>query len=210
MVEQVFSDKTGTLTCNVMDFRKCSINGVSYGLGTTEIGKAYAKRMNLPIPDEPVKDPNDPVTPHVNFSDPELKAALQNKASAQGEAIGEFFLHLALNHEVIPEDVAGNLVYSASNPDEAALVYAARHFGKVFTSNELNQLVVTVRKNCCSLPLPSHAGRRESAHHPLSGRRRGAQVRTASQPAVFERSQALIGDCTASERQDRAVLQGRR
>ena len=81
MVEQVFSDKTGTLTCNVMDFRKCSINGVSYGLGTTEIGKAYARRMNLPIPDDPVKDPNDPVTPHVNFSDPELKAVLQNKAS---------------------------------------------------------------------------------------------------------------------------------
>ncbi|POM78342.1 P-type ATPase (P-ATPase) Superfamily, partial [Phytophthora palmivora] len=41
-IEYVFSDKTGTLTCNVMEFRKCSIGGVSYGFGTTEIGRAVA------------------------------------------------------------------------------------------------------------------------------------------------------------------------
>ena len=210
MVEQVFSDKTGTLTCNVMDFRKCSINGVSYGLGTTEIGKAYARRMNLPIPDDPVKDPNDPVTPHVNFSDPELKAALQNKASPEGEAIGEFFLHLALNPEVIPEEVAGTLVYSASNPDEAALVYAARHFGKVFTSNELNQMVVTVRERMTDLFHNRMPGDERARVTPLSGGRRGTQIRAASELTVFERSQALIGDRTAPERQDCAVLQGRR
>ena len=30
-VEFVFSDKTGTLTCNIMEFKKCSINGTIYG-----------------------------------------------------------------------------------------------------------------------------------------------------------------------------------
>ncbi len=37
-IEYIFSDKTGTLTCNIMEFRKCFIQGVSYGYGTTEIG----------------------------------------------------------------------------------------------------------------------------------------------------------------------------
>ena len=36
-ISHVFTDKTGTLTSNYMDFRKLSVNGVSYGLGTTEV-----------------------------------------------------------------------------------------------------------------------------------------------------------------------------
>ncbi|RYH06679.1 hypothetical protein EON65_42580 [archaeon] len=45
-ISHVFSDKTGTLTCNVMDFRKASINGVVYGEGITEIGKLVCKVAN--------------------------------------------------------------------------------------------------------------------------------------------------------------------
>ena len=30
-VEYVFSDKTGTLTCNIMEFKNITINGISYG-----------------------------------------------------------------------------------------------------------------------------------------------------------------------------------
>ena len=30
-IEYIFSDKTGTLTCNIMEFKKLSINGISYG-----------------------------------------------------------------------------------------------------------------------------------------------------------------------------------
>ena len=32
-VEYVFSDKTGTLTCNIMEFKKFSAGSVSYGSG---------------------------------------------------------------------------------------------------------------------------------------------------------------------------------
>ncbi|KAK4762834.1 hypothetical protein SAY86_008602 [Trapa natans] len=36
-IEYIFSDKTGTLIRNMMDFFKCSIGGVVYGTGITEI-----------------------------------------------------------------------------------------------------------------------------------------------------------------------------
>jgi phospholipid-translocating ATPase len=47
-VDTILSDKTGTLTCNQMDFFRCSIGGVSYGKGTTEV-EASAARLGLPL-----------------------------------------------------------------------------------------------------------------------------------------------------------------
>ena len=35
----IFSDKTGTLTSNLMQFRKCLVDGISYGLGESDIGR---------------------------------------------------------------------------------------------------------------------------------------------------------------------------
>lgn len=40
-VEFIFSDKTGTLTQNVMVFRKCSINGKTYGTELFNLFKAF-------------------------------------------------------------------------------------------------------------------------------------------------------------------------
>ncbi|KAF2302852.1 hypothetical protein GH714_009298 [Hevea brasiliensis] len=45
-VEILLSDKTGTLTCNQMEFRKCSIAGISYGGALNEVDLAASKRMN--------------------------------------------------------------------------------------------------------------------------------------------------------------------
>jgi P-type E1-E2 ATPase len=63
-IEYIFSDKTGTLTCNRMDFMKCSIGGITYGAGYTEIAVNRAKREGRelqpltdtePLPGAPVR-----------------------------------------------------------------------------------------------------------------------------------------------------------
>lgn len=48
-VQMILTDKTGTLTCNQMEFRKCSIAGISYGGNINKIDRAASKRMNVEV-----------------------------------------------------------------------------------------------------------------------------------------------------------------
>ncbi|KAJ8445404.1 hypothetical protein Cgig2_031217 [Carnegiea gigantea] len=51
-VEYIFTDKTGTLTRNLMEFFKCSIGGQVYGTGTTEIERGVAERTGVKVREE--------------------------------------------------------------------------------------------------------------------------------------------------------------
>jgi phospholipid-transporting ATPase len=136
-IEYIFSDKTGTLTCNVMDFRKFCVNGVTYGQGMTEIKRQVMLKQGRAVVDAPPPPPGARQTPHVDLIDNSLEDLLTSRTGQQYKDVKEFLLHLAVNHEVVPEYYEDkSLGYSASSPDEAALCYGARHFGFAFQGRD--------------------------------------------------------------------------
>ena len=116
-IEFVFSDKTGTLTENQMQFKRCSVNGVKYGLLTQKEAQEMPSSVNL--------------HEKFTFRDPNLLKTLQEDPEDSG--LGEFVELLALCHTVIPEqDDKGVLHFQAASPDEEALAIAAHCFGYTF------------------------------------------------------------------------------
>ncbi|TDH69843.1 hypothetical protein CCR75_002347 [Bremia lactucae] len=143
-IAYVFSDKTGTLTCNVMEFRKCSIDGVSYGSGMTEIGRAALVRAGKDVPMEPTLAYDQTPMPFVNFVDPTFFEAMHNSTD-HALNIYAFFEHLAVCHTVIPEHLeSGEVRFSASSPDEQALVAGAAFVGFQFVSRSVGAATVNV------------------------------------------------------------------
>lgn len=142
-VEYIFSDKTGTLTCNVMDFRKFCVNGKCYGEGVTEIKRQVMLKKGMKVPLPPKPAPGTKTTEHVDLVDSVLEATLSSGKGSEYWNLRTFFTHLAINHEVVPEQgEGGKMIYSASSPDESALCYGAHHFGFTFRTRETNGLTV--------------------------------------------------------------------
>ncbi|XP_076877504.1 phospholipid-transporting ATPase IA isoform X3 [Brachyhypopomus gauderio] len=115
-VKYIFSDKTGTLTCNVMQFKKCTIAGVAYGHSSHSMEEA-------------------------GFNDPSLLENLQSNHPT-ASVIREFMTMMAICHTAVPERNGDTIIYQAASPDEGALVRAARQLGFVFSARTPDSVIV--------------------------------------------------------------------
>lgn len=153
-VDTILSDKTGTLTCNSMEFIKCSVAGTAYGRGITEVERAMAKRKGSPslannesdgsADDEGAKR-GKPLIKGYNFKDERIThGRWVNEPNP--DIIQSFLRLLAICHTAIPEvdEATGQVSYEAESPDEAAFVVAARELGFEFCKR--TQTSISVRE----------------------------------------------------------------
>ena len=127
-IEYVFSDKTGTLTCNEMEFRCCSVAGSAYSETVDdskkgEDGEDAAGWRNFAQMRSLLEGTS--TNPFVDSEGPDANAV-------EREVLREFLTLLAVCHTVIPEERDGKTIYQASSPDEAALVAGAELLGYQF------------------------------------------------------------------------------
>lgn len=128
-IEYIFSDKTGTLTRNEMEFRQCSIGGIQYA---------------DEVPEDKRATESDPNSGGIwNFD----KLRQNLKTHENRMAIHHFLALLAVCHTVIPEkrdEKPGEIKYQAASPDEGALVEGAVMLGYRFIARRPKSVTILV------------------------------------------------------------------
>ncbi|SCU87370.1 LAFA_0E06326g1_1 [Lachancea sp. 'fantastica'] len=168
-IEYIFSDKTGTLTQNVMEFKKCTINGISYGRAYTEALAGLRKRQGFDVEAEGEQErnairedkrimvkelmtlnPSSEVDENaLTFVSKEIVQDLRGASGDYQKSCNEhFMLALALCHSVLVEKSKSDpekLELKAQSPDEAALVGTAKEMGFSFAGKTKRGLIVEVQ-----------------------------------------------------------------
>jgi phospholipid-transporting ATPase len=121
-VEFVFSDKTGTLTKNEMEFRKCTVNNKVFG--------------DLPHSDSKKK--------YTINGDYRAYDILNSSSQSEDKVkLNEFFTCIAVCHSAyVEEKDKGELIYQSSSPDEIALLLGASQMGFTFSKRSTSSIEI--------------------------------------------------------------------
>uniref|UniRef100_A0A2R9CH62 Phospholipid-transporting ATPase n=1 Tax=Pan paniscus TaxID=9597 RepID=A0A2R9CH62_PANPA len=133
-IHYIFSDKTGTLTQNIMTFKKCCINGQIYGDHRDASQHNHNKIEQVDFSWNTYADGK------LAFYDHYLIEQIQ---SGKEPEVRQFFFLLAVCHTVMVDRTDGQLNYQAASPDEGALVNAARNFGFAFLARTQNTITIS-------------------------------------------------------------------
>ena len=139
-VKFIFTDKTGTLTKNYMEYKAMSINGKIYGINNNK------EKKNKKI----INDEFGSIT-NFNFTCHEFKKDFINninKDDTQYNRIYLFLLCLSLCHSVITDQNSlPKIIYKSSSPDETAMVNCARYFGLIFSGRDIYDNIFILQNN---------------------------------------------------------------
>ncbi|WOL06845.1 phospholipid-transporting ATPase 1 [Canna indica] len=153
-IRYIFSDKTGTLTENKMEFRRASLYGKDYGRFLHQSNHT-TDEINY---EGELEGPRQKLKSEIN-TDSELLALLRRGIEGEERiAAHDFFLTLAACNTVIPmskrssspssfkkaANEVGAIDYQGESPDEQALVIAASAYGYTLLERTTGHVVVNV------------------------------------------------------------------
>lgn len=121
-VEYVFSDKTGTLTCNIMEFKKFTAGKRFYGTNF----KPTKKQLD-----------------NVSFNDPSFDMVLNDPNDEDHKSLIRTLIFLSLCHTIIIDKKTS--AFNASSPDELALANFAKQEGYEFVGPDSQDNLVVKR-----------------------------------------------------------------
>lgn len=143
-VNYIFTDKTGTLTQNMMELRNLSVAGGAYfhdprhtlNLPATDITNAHPSSLSPPTS-------NLPRTQHM------IELVRNNAHSKFSQKVKLLLLSIALCHTCFPEDsrAQSSVGFQGVSPDEVALLTAARELGYMLLSRRPDSITLRILHN---------------------------------------------------------------
>ena len=192
-IEFVFSDKTGTLTCNKMEFKMCMIGDEIYGDDSCLKDSYFSRKSSLKdgiLSENEEADDEDDEGNYLSFKDKRLteldkglpgdkptdlklfyKSTGQEAYSytSQHELVKEYFLLLSLCHDcVVEKDDNGEVRYQGESPDEIALVKTASQVGFMFLKNSMGHKELNI--------LAKHTSVKQLQFFPFNSDRKRASI----------------------------------